>query len=155
MPIALDQVRRLLDPDEPDYAAAARLGPELLPHLKALVDSGNVHYGSKAAFLASLIDHDQAVEILRRAAKSPSPLVRAAAAGGTRSMTRPTAAGVLLALLEDRDAGVRKLAIESSAIRNNPALLAKIGHLSQNDPAPTIRLLAARALSDARTRRLG
>jgi HEAT repeat protein len=155
MPITLDQVRSLLAPDEPDYAAAANLGPELLPHLKAFVDSGDDNYASKAAYLASLIDHDQAVEILRGAAKSPSPLVRAAAAGGIRSMTRPSAAGVLLALLEDRDAGVRKLAIESSAIRNNSALLAKIGHLSQRDPSPAIRLIASRALGEARARRFG
>jgi HEAT repeat protein len=153
MAITLDQVRRLLAPDEPDYAAAAKLGPGLLPHLKAFVDSGNEHYGSKAAYLAGLIDHDQAVEILRGAAKSPSPLVRVAAAGGIRSMTRPAAAGVLLALLEDRDIGVRKLAIESSAIRDNPALLAKIGHLTQKDPSPQIRLLASRTISEARARR--
>jgi HEAT repeat protein len=153
MAITLDQVRRLLAPDEPNYAAAAKLGPALLPHLKALVDSGDHHYGSKAAYLASLIDHDQAVEVLRSAARSPSALVRVAAAGGIGSMTRPAAAGVLLSLLEDLDAGVRKLAIESSAIRNNPTLLARIGQLSQRDPSPTIRLLANRTLRNARSGR--
>src|SRR5213080_1430165 len=63
MAITLDQVRRLLAPDEPNYASAAKLGPVLLPHLKALIDSGDHHYGSKAAYLASMIDHDHAVEV--------------------------------------------------------------------------------------------
>ena len=155
MAITLDQVRRLLAPDEPNYASAAKLGPVLLPHLKALIDSGDHHYGSKAAYLASMIDHDHAVEVLRSAAKSPSSLIRVAAAGGMRNVTRPAAAGVLLSLLDDLDAGVRKLAIESSAVRNNPALLVKIRHLSQRDPLPANRLVASRALRDASSRRPG
>jgi HEAT repeat protein len=155
MAITLNQVRRVLAPDEPDYAAAARLGPQLLAHLKTLAGSGDPHYASKAAHLAGLIDHDQAVEVLRAAASSTSPIVRVAAAAGIRRITRPAAAGVLLALLDDRDAGVRKLAVESSAIRNNPALLARIGQLGQRDPSPAIRLLASRTLQNARSRRLG
>src|SRR5439155_12331174 len=100
-------------------------------------------------------DHDHAVEVLRSAAKSPSSLIRVAAAGGMRNVTRPAAAGVLLSLLDDLDAGVRKLAIESSAVRNNPALLVKIRHLSQRDPLPANRLVASRALRDASSRRPG
>jgi HEAT repeat protein len=140
----------LLDADEPDYAALARLGPQLLPHLKALIATKDEHYATKAASLASRIQDDRAVEVLSDAAKSPSSLIRLAVAGALRNLQRPAAAGVLMRLLNDADVGVRKLAIKSSVIRGNPALLAKVGSLSKTDPMPTIRTLAARAITRAR-----
>ena len=36
MPVSMEQVRAHLDRDEPDYPAAAQLGPEALPHLRQL-----------------------------------------------------------------------------------------------------------------------
>lgn len=153
MAITLEQVRAILAADEPDYAAAARLGPQILPHLKKLIASGDEADASKAASLASRIDDDRAVELLRAAANSPSSLVRLAVAGGVRRLTRPSASGVLMALLNDRDAGVRKLAIKSSANRDNSALLAKIGDLSRNDPTPAVRSLAGKVASAARNKR--
>ena len=70
MPMTLDQVRSLLDPDEPNYAAATRFGPQLLPHLQALIAGTNENYASKAAYLATLISDNRADEVLRRAANS-------------------------------------------------------------------------------------
>lgn len=153
MAITLEQVRAILAADEPDYAAAARLGPQILPHLKKLIASGDEADASKAVSLASRIDDDHAVELLRDAANSTSSLVRLAVAGGVRRLTRPAASGVLMALLNDRDAGVRKLAIKSSATRDNSALLAKIGDLSRSDPTPAVRSLAAKVVSAARSKR--
>lgn len=102
MPITFNQVRQMLLAFKPDYAAAARLGPQLLPHLKTLIS-------------------------------------------GTE----------LMALLNDRDAGVRKLAVKSSATRDNSALLAKIGALSRQDPSPATRSLAARVVRRSHGGRLG
>jgi len=147
MAITLEQVRALLAADEPNYLALARLGPQLLPHLRSLIASRDEHYASKAAALASRIDDERAVQVLRDAAKSPSPLVRLAVAGGIRKSRRPSAAGVLMALLNDSDAGVRRLAMKASAMRPNSALLAKIGDLKARDPAPNVRSLATRILS--------
>ncbi len=153
MAITLEQVRAILAADEPDYAAAARLGPQILPHLKQLIAGGDEAYASKAASLASRFDDDRAVEVLRDATNSPSSLVRMAVAGGVRRLTRPSASAVLMALLNDRDAGVRKLAIKSSATRDNSALLAKIGDLSRSDPTPAVRSLAAKVVDLARRKR--
>jgi HEAT repeats len=150
MPVTFDQVRHMLLAFEPDYAAAARLGPELLPHLRTLISGPDKMLASKAAYLAGLIDDERAVEVLRNAARSSSAAVRVAAAGGLRNMKRPAAAGVLITLLNDRDSGVRKLAIKSSVTRDNSALLAKISDLSRRDPAPTIRSLASQVVSRSR-----
>lgn len=149
MAIRLDQVRQLLMRDEPDYPAAARLGPQLLPHLHALSRGRDKMLASKATYLASLIDHDRAVDILRDAARSPLALVRVAAANGTRNLLRPAASAVILGLLGDRDAGVRKAAIKAASRRSNSALAVKVRDMSRADPVPALRTLAGRALSRA------
>ena len=150
MSISLSQVRALLDADEPDYTALSKLGPQLLPHLKVLISSGDEHYATKATSLASRIPHDRAVELLGDAAKSPSSLIRLAVAGAMRNLLKPAGAVVLMRLLDDADAGVRKLAVKSSVLRSNSALLSKIGSLSRSDPVPAVRSLAARALTRVR-----
>jgi HEAT repeat protein len=150
MALNSQQVRKMLLAFEPNYAALARLGPQLLPHLKTLVNGPDKNLASKAAYLASLIDHDGAVEVVRDAAKHPSAAVRVAAAGGLRNLKRPAAAGVIMAMLGDRDPGVRKFAVKASVARPNAALLAKVGDVSRSDPAPFIRSLAAQALSRVR-----
>ena len=152
--MTLDQVRRLLDPEEPDYIAAARFGRQLLPHLQLLIRSGNPNYASKATYLVSLVGGEPAVEILRDAASNPSPLVRVAAAGGLRNIPTPAAANVLMRLLDDLDNGVRKMAIKSSAVRPNAALIAKINDLIKRDPSPAIRTVASQdAGPDSRAQR--
>lgn len=143
MAVTLEQVQRLLDSDEPDYAAAAKLGSQILPHLNVLVQSPDPGLAAKAASLASLVDHAQAVEVLRAAARHASPLVRVAAAAGLGNLQQPAAAGVLMALLDDKDGGVRGLALKSAAARPNAALLAKIADLGKRDPAAHVRTLAA------------
>jgi HEAT repeat protein len=150
MATTLEQVRALLDAEEPNYASLARLGPEILPHLRTLIAGGDEYYAIKAASLASHIDHDHAVDVLRDAATHASPRVRLAVAGGMSNMKRPAAAGVLMALLDDRDAGVRKHAVKASGVRSNPALLAKIGDISRSDPASGVRTLASEVLSRSR-----
>jgi HEAT repeat protein len=153
MTVTFDQVRNLLAADEPNYAAGVRWGTPILPHLQTLINSGDEDLGAKAASLAGFIDDDRAVDVLRQAANSTSPLVRLAAAGALRKMKRPAAAGVLMALLHDSDAGVRKLAVKSAATRDNSALLAKIDDISRRDPSAGIRSLASRVVSEGRRRR--
>jgi HEAT repeat protein len=147
MPITLNQVRRMLGSEEPNYGAIARLGPQILPHLMQLVAGANENLASKAASLAGMIEHAAAVEILRRAAQSRSAHVRIAAAGATRRLSHPAASGVIHTLLGDADKGVRKFAIKAAALRKNPALIARMRELSQNDPSPVNRELASRGIS--------
>jgi HEAT repeat protein len=150
MAVTLEQLRRLLDAEEPNYAALARLGPQILPHLQTLIASGDEYFGTKAASLASRIDDERATAVLRDAARHASPRVRLAVAGAIKNVARPAAASVLMALLNDRDPGVRKTALKAAATKSNGALLAKIGDIRQRDPTPAVRTLAAQVLNRVR-----
>lgn len=108
------RVRKHLDPEEPNYsAAAAELGPEALPILETLVQSADPLLASKAAYLASLIPDAEADRVIEQAARSEHATVRIAAAAGLRS--RPDMeAGTAEELLSDPDAGVRKVAARTT-----------------------------------------
>jgi len=152
MAVTLDQIYQLLESEEPNAKAVAQLGPQILPHLQTLIAGPDAEFAVKAAYVATMINDDRAVELLKEAARHPSPLVRVAVANGLRNMTRPGAAGVILALLDDRDIGVRKFAIKASAASNNSTLLAKLDNLSRSDPSPALRTLASKAVGEVRGR---
>jgi hypothetical protein len=115
------QVRQYLDPEEPDYkAAAAALGVDALPVLESLVRSADPLLASKAAYLASLIPDPQATRVLEEAARSDHPTVRVAAAAGLQK--RPEATEEVVAqLATDLDAGVRKVAARTARRGATPA----------------------------------
>lgn len=142
MAISTTQLRRLLGSDEPSYALLARLGAKILPQLAQLVADKNEYVAANAASLAGMIDHDQAIAVLERGVRSPSPEVRTAAAGALRHVKRPKASGLIATLLNDRDKGVRKFAIKAAATRQNPALIARVRILGERDPVVSNRALA-------------
>lgn len=151
MALTLDSVRKLLAPDELDYAALARMGPQLLPHLNTLIARGNPHDASKAAYLIGMMRDARAAKLLRGAVKHRSAVVRAAAAGALANQKSADANSALAALLGDRDAGVRKLAIKSSVGKQGDrALVAKLRSLGQRDPSRQLRALALRAAGRTR-----
>ena len=79
MSVSMDDVRKVLDPDEPDYAAAARLGEEAL-RISNGSGGDDPMLASKATYAASLIE-------------GGSDVVEAAPVGGRRyeSRRRPSA----------------------------------------------------------------
>ncbi|MFC6014706.1 HEAT repeat domain-containing protein [Plantactinospora solaniradicis] len=113
MSVSMERVRAALDPEEPNYPAAAQLGQEAVPHLEELVRGEDEMLASKAAYLASLIDAERARAVVSAAAEHPSPVVRVAAAAAARNLTAPGASEVLLNLVDDEDVGVRRLARSS------------------------------------------
>jgi HEAT repeat protein len=114
------QVRAYLEPDEPDYrAAAAALGPEALPVLEELVQGADPLLASKAVYLASLIPDERAARLLEQAAHSSHATVRVAVAAGLQQRPEVTD-DVTVDLLTDVDQGVRKVAEQS--VRLTPAL---------------------------------
>jgi HEAT repeat protein len=156
MTIDINRVKRLLDCDEPNYAAVARLGAAVLPALRRFVSGPDQNLASKAASAAGLINDPRATEVLQQAARSPSVLVRLAAAGATRTTQGPGVGQVILALMRDADPGVRKFAIKAAAGRpNDTTLAARVRAIQASDPAPGNRTLAARALRRPTTRRIG
>lgn len=146
MAVTLEQVRALLMPDEPNYRKAARLGPQALPHLRALVNGPHKMLAQKAAYLAGLIDDDRSADVLSDAARSSSSAVRVAAASAARHLRRPGAAAVVSRLLNDRHVGVRKFAIKAAARSGNSALLAQLGQIVSKDSSPANRALASHTL---------
>ncbi|MGH3117327.1 MAG: HEAT repeat domain-containing protein [Gaiellales bacterium] len=121
MAVTMKEVREALDPEEPNYQQAAALGPEALPHVEALVSSGDPMLASKATYLASLIEDARAAEVVKKAARSTDPVVRVAAAAAASNLGSAGASDVLHELASDPDPGVRKVARSPSREPRVPA----------------------------------
>ena len=117
MVVTVEQVLAKISPEEPNYKNAAELGPEALPYLEIIVKVGKPSYAAKATSMASHIQDESAVKVLRIAAQSGDPAVRVAAAAGSRNLHIPSVNGVLDLLKNDHDAGVRRLALKSIEIK--------------------------------------
>lgn len=123
MVVTKQQVIDVLSPDEPNYPEAAKLGPDALPHLDNLVKTADPLLASKATYLASLIQGEQSIDVLKAASQSNHPEVRVAAAAGARNLVSAAAGArnlepsrlndLLSSLNNDQDAGVRKEATKS------------------------------------------
>lgn len=150
MIVTMEQVRSALEPEEPDYSRAARLGPEALPHLKAIIREGDPMLASKATYLAGLIADEQSASVLEEAAKSEHPTVRVAAAAAARHLSAAASSQVLNMLLDDHDTGVRKVALQSVPAGAPEALRNKVEVLNRTDPESSIRTLSSHVLERMR-----
>ena len=146
----MQQLRAILDSDEPDYPLAAQLGPDALPHIETLIKGDDPMLASKAAYLACLIRDDRSMAVLETAVRSKHPEVRIAAAAGARHLGTQAASDVLLILLEDQDHGVRKTALKSVPSDAHVALRNKIESLTTKDPENFLRSLSTEVLGGLR-----
>ncbi|HEY6746069.1 MAG TPA: hypothetical protein VI357_10170 [Mycobacteriales bacterium] len=112
MPVSMEDVRRVLDPDEPDYAAVAELGEDALPHYEELIRGDDVMLASKATYAASLTSGG--ADVVAAAAHSEEPVIRVAAAAAARNLPAERAQQVLGRLSDDDDPGIRKVARASA-----------------------------------------
>lgn len=135
MPVTMQEVRAVLEPEEPDYGAAAALGDEALPHLRQLVNGDDMMLASKATYAASLIGGEQAVEITQEAANSADPAVRVAAAAAAANLDAPAASHVLEGLVADEDPGVRRIARSSVPDDASDELAARLAEAPPEAPA--------------------
>lgn len=147
MAVTMDQVRAALDPEEPDYAVAARLGPQALPHLERLIESGDSMLASKATYLVSLIGHERSGSVVAQAAQSDDPAVRVAAAAAARNVAEAAASEVLLMLVDDSDVGVRKVALNSVPHIATQALRSRVEEINKAEADPMIHELSGRILT--------
>ena len=113
MVVTLEQVIAVLSPEEPRYSSAAKLGPEALPHLDALVKGDDVSLATKAASLATFIQDDRSIGVLMSAAKSKHDVVRIAAAVGSPNLKVKGVESVLKILSADKDPTISKHAKKS------------------------------------------
>ncbi len=153
MAVGAEQVKRLLDSEEPDYQEAAKLGVDALPHLDRLVHSGDPALASKAACLAGVIGHPAAIPILEAAASSPNASVRAAAAGGAKGVPSGLAEPLLMRLINDDRAGIRKVALRAVPDSASDELLRVVNARRSAEPQPGVRRLAGEVLNRAATRK--
>jgi HEAT repeat protein len=109
----MEEVRAELERDEPNYARAAGLGPDAIPHLEELARGDDTMLATKAVYLAGLIQDERAAKLVEEAAAADDPRVRVAAAAAARNVETDRASGVLAPLVADEDAGVRKVALKS------------------------------------------
>jgi len=150
MAVTLQQVRAYLDVDEPAYREAARLGVDALPHLETLVEGPDTLLAAKAAYLAGLIDGARSLPVLTRAARSADKVVRSAAAAAAAHLQPETAASVLVTLLGDTDAEVRRIALDSIPTDVAPALRGALERIAGNDPYTALRQRSTEILARRR-----
>lgn len=142
MPVTMQQVLAEIDKDEPDYAAAAKLGPEALPHLEMIVEANDPLRASKAAYLASLIGGAGAIDLLRKASEHHDPQVRIAVANGLKNLAAAAPTDLVLKSLNDTDAGVRKLAMSTASVLKRPEFSQRIAAIAKSDPEDHLRTAA-------------
>jgi hypothetical protein len=130
MPIDMEQVKAALDPEEPDYAKAAKqLGADALPHLEKIIGGSDTSLAAKATYLAGLIGGDRSVPAVAKAARSTQAVVRIAAAAAAAHLPAQHSDPVLLQLVDDADHGVQKLAMRSAPAAMSDALRARVNSL--------------------------
>jgi HEAT repeat protein len=143
----MEEVRAELERDEPNYARAAGLGPDALPHLEELARGDDTMLATKAVYLAGLIQDERAAKLLAEAAEADEPRVRVAAAAAARNADAESASGVLSSLVTDGDLGVRKVALKSVPPDATQELRRAVEELAaQEDADETTRRLAQEAL---------
>jgi HEAT repeat protein len=142
MPATMDQVLEILEAEEPDYGRGVELGPDALPHLATLAAGPDSGLAAKAVSLAASIQDERSTGILQEAAQSSDPIVRVAAANAAPGLPDEAAASVLLALLDDQDLGVRKVALSSVGDSAPDELQAKVAQLSESDEVSELRDLS-------------
>jgi HEAT repeat protein len=145
-------MKRMLEAEEPNYALAATVGPEVVPHLETLANGPDESLAARAIAFASRTEDPRAAELVRRAATSSSVRIRIQAAHGARHLHEANATAVLTTLLDDPDAGVRSVAIKSVATAFAagglpPDLVSPLAHLAEHDPEPFIRELSTKTLT--------
>lgn len=143
MPVTMKQVLAEIDKDEPNYAAAAQLGPEALPYLQMIIEANDPLKAAKAAYAASLIGGPRSIEVLRKAAEHHDPQVRIAVANGLQNLADTAPSDLVMKSLNDHDAGVRKFALSTAGLLNRADFSQKVSDIAQSDPEEHVRKAAS------------
>jgi hypothetical protein len=112
----LEEVKRALDEEEPEYAAAAaNFGAEALDHLSYLAHGEDPLVASKAIYLVSMIPDPRSTAVLLDSAGSLESEVRVAVAAAAVNLSAEGCKAVVQRLFNDPDHGVRKMARSSAS----------------------------------------
>jgi HEAT repeat protein len=156
MPVTMEDVVRLLIPDEANLdQAAASLGAEALPHLELLIRGPDPMLASKAVYVTSQLRDPRVTEILLLGATREERMVRIAAALTLRSLPPDQANELLIPLLLDADAECRRMAIEAVPSEATPDVHRVVEMLALTDPYPLLREMSAAVLAKPDEKRKG
>jgi HEAT repeat protein len=148
MKLELDDIRKRINVDEPDYdQLAATLGTKAVPMLVALVEDPDPAVASKAAYLLSMIPGPKSLAGIEKAARSHDENVRVAAAAGLANIPSPSNS-VLRELLADADPGVRKVALQSVQKGGNRLWRDEVQRMAESDQEEGLRSLADEVLKE-------
>ena len=140
MAVDMEQVRAALEPEEPDYPRSAKsLGTDALPYLEKIITGDQTGLAAKAAYLAGVIGTDKCLPAMGKAAASGQPAVRIAAAAAARHLPDEYRDSLVLQLVDDGDAGVQKVALNSAPAAMSDALKARVISLKAAAPAPAVK----------------
>lgn len=135
MPVTREQVERFLNVDEPDYAAAARLGFGALQHLEAMAREAGPGLAVKAVYLASLIGNGTSAIVIDAASRRTDPVLRVAAAAAIGRVSADRLTDIATRLVSDSDPAVRQRALAALPTRSNPGLSQRLSDLADFLPA--------------------
>jgi hypothetical protein len=144
---SVDQIRTVLQAEEPDYPALAeKFGPGALAYLAEIIAGEHSMLASKAAYLAGVIGTESAVPVIRQAAASADVRVRVAAAAAAANLPSDTASDLLVSLVDDTDVGVQKVALRSVPQNPSAALFSRVEALSVGGAHHAVKKASAAAI---------
>lgn len=139
--VTRDELITALEPDEVDYDRIVRfIGADALPLLPELIDGDRLDLAAKATSLAGLLEGDERLPVLERAARSEHAVVRIAAAASAESVNATEAERLVPLLLDDDEPSVRKLAIRAAApVAQRQQVRAALDRIAADDPVDALR----------------
>jgi hypothetical protein len=145
----VEELRRVLAADEPDYVAISlTLDGSDAEGLRGIAQGEDTPLAVKAVYLASMLPDDAGADVVATAAGHGRPLLRVTAASAARNLTEAASTPVLAGLLADGDAGVRKTAVAGVPESGATQLRGSLQHMADNDAIPSLAD-AARRRADA------
>jgi hypothetical protein len=149
-----DDVATFLRREEPDYERGLfkfKSAPGIIEELRRLAQSpADMLLATKALYFLSLIDGPAFVKLSWELRSRAEPEIRAAIAGGTRNVAPSEAAPLILELLDDKDAGVRRTSVralskevtDAASPADKDALGRKLDRIMRTDEGGSVRDLA-------------
>jgi hypothetical protein len=146
MPVTREDVVNALLPEEPDYAGAAlALGADALPFLEELASGDDVALAVKGTYLAGLLPGGRGAHVVEAASGSDNALLRAAAASTARNLPETHANQLILPLLDDDDAGIRKLALASVPETTTGEVRDRLADMARTESIPALAEMSRKA----------
>ena len=147
--MSMQEIRSRLSSIESDEQMYDDLGPEEVPMLVELIEDEEAWMASRAVYALARINTPEARSAVEEASEGGRDEVRVAVAVSASLLPSESADRVLATLLNDREVGVRKFAVDSVSPANDERVRRLVTEMTHSDD------LTLRARAQARARELG